>query len=53
MKKTVIGTVMVVGALLTGCTATEQGAGYGGLGGAAIGGALGGWQGAADRKSVV
>lgn len=47
MKKTLIGMVMIVGTLLTGCTATEQGAGYGGLGGAAIGGAVGGWQGAA------
>jgi len=33
--------------VLAGCTATEQGAGMGGLGGAAIGGAVGGWQGAA------
>jgi len=33
--------------VLAGCTATEQGAGYGTLGGAAIGGALGGWKGAA------
>lgn len=33
--------------LVAGCTSTEQGAGYGTLGGAAIGGALGGWQGAA------
>ncbi|MCX6909566.1 MAG: hypothetical protein NTY01_16195 [Verrucomicrobia bacterium] len=33
--------------MLAGCTTTEQGAGYGTLGGAAIGGALGGWKGAA------
>ena len=38
---------MVGAVLLAGCTATEQGAGYGTLGGAAIGGAVGGWQGAA------
>ena len=38
---------MVGAVLLDGCTATEQGAGYGTLGGAAIGGAVGGWQGAA------
>ncbi len=40
-------TCMVGAVLLAGCTATEQGAGYGTLGGAAIGGAVGGWQGAA------
>ena len=33
--------------VLAGCTSTEQGAGYGTLGGAAIGGAVGGWPGAA------
>lgn len=47
MKRLAIGIATVATALLAGCTATEQGAGYGGLGGAAIGGAVGGWQGAA------
>ena len=37
---------IVLSVLLFGCSATEQGAGYGGGGGAVIGGALGGWTGA-------
>jgi Glycine zipper len=40
-------TLVGAAVLVAGCTATEQGAGYGSLGGAAIGGALGGWKGAA------
>lgn len=40
-------TLAAAAMLVAGCTTTEQGAGYGTLGGAAIGGALGGWQGAA------
>ena len=48
MSKLRLAAALAVGAVLVaGCTATEQGAGYGTLGGAAIGGALGGWQGAA------
>ncbi len=48
MSKLRLAATLVVGAVLAaGCTTTEQGAGYGTLGGAAIGGALGGWQGAA------
>ncbi|MCX6898701.1 MAG: YMGG-like glycine zipper-containing protein [Verrucomicrobia bacterium] len=39
--------MMATCVVLAGCTSTEQGAGYGTLGGAAIGGAVGGWQGAA------
>ncbi|MBM3890588.1 MAG: hypothetical protein FJ388_15860 [Verrucomicrobia bacterium] len=47
MNKLKLGAAMAACLVLAGCTATEQGAGYGTLGGAAIGGALGGWQGAA------
>ena len=47
MKKLAITSLVLSSVLWAGCTATEQGAGYGGLGGAAIGGALGGWKGAA------
>ncbi len=46
-KLTLAATLAACVALVAGCTTTEQGAGYGTLGGAAIGGALGGWQGAA------
>jgi predicted small secreted protein len=46
-KVVVTSASIVAAALLAGCTSTEQGAGYGTLGGAAIGGAVGGWQGAA------
>ena len=43
----VLGCVVCLSAGLVGCSATEQGAGYGAGGGALIGGLLGGWQGAA------
>lgn len=46
-KALVTSASVIVAALLAGCTSTEQGAGYGTLGGAAIGGAVGGWKGAA------
>jgi hypothetical protein len=45
----IAGTLSIAG-LFTGCSSTsttEQGAGFGALGGAAIGGAVGGWTGAA------
>ena len=47
MNRLTLGVAMAACVLLAGCTATEQGAGYGTLGGAAIGGAVGGWPGAA------
>lgn len=48
MKEMKLAAAMLAAVVvLAGCTATEQGAGYGTLGGAAIGGAVGGWQGAA------
>ena len=47
MNKLTVGVVVAMCIVLAGCTATEQGAGYGTLGGAAIGGAVGGWRGAA------
>ncbi len=48
MKEMKLAAAMLAACVvLIGCTATEQGAGYGTLGGAAIGGAVGGWQGAA------
>ena len=46
-KLTLAATLGICAVLVAGCTTTEQGAGYGTLGGAAIGGAVGGWQGAA------
>ncbi|MBI5683687.1 MAG: hypothetical protein HZC54_01270 [Verrucomicrobia bacterium] len=46
-KLTLAATLGACVVLVAGCTTTEQGAGYGTLGGAAIGGALGGWPGAA------
>jgi hypothetical protein len=47
MSKLTLAIVITGCVALAGCTTTEEGAGYGTLGGAAIGGALGGWQGAA------
>ena len=43
----VMASGIALSSFLMGCSTTEQGAGYGGAGGALIGGILGGWPGAA------
>ncbi len=45
-KTCFISGVIIAGSLLSGCSTTEQGAGYGAAGGAVIGGAVGGLPGA-------
>jgi len=47
MKSLFLAGLMTAGALLTGCSTTEKGAGIGAAGGAVIGGAVGGLPGAA------
>jgi hypothetical protein len=41
-----VAVILLSASFLTGCSSTEQGAGYGGAGGAVIGGVLGGGTGA-------